>query len=95
VQRAQLQQRLDDPRRRWKFDPADLPPRHRWDDYIDAYAAAISETASDHAPWYVIPADRRWYRKLAVAEIVAQTLRDMDPRYPPPAEGFDEIVIPE
>jgi len=94
-QRRQLQKRLDDPRKRWKFDPADLPPRSRWDAYMTAYEEAITETARLHAPWYIIPADRRWYRKLAVAEIVAQTLREMDPRYPPPAEGIDDIVIPD
>lgn len=92
-QREQLQQRLDEPEKRWKFDPGDLDARARWDDYMDAYEHAIRETSTEDAPWFVVPADRRWYRKLAVAEILVDTLRDMDPQFPAEADGLDEIVI--
>lgn len=92
-QREQFQQRLDDPDKRWKFDPSDLEARVKWDDYMEAYEDAIRETATEDAPWFVVPADRRWYRKLAVAEILLDTLRELDPEFPPEIEGLDEIVI--
>jgi len=92
-QAEQFQQRLDDPTKRWKFDPGDLEVRARWDDYMEAYEDAIRETSTKDAPWYVIPADRRWYRKLAVAEILVHTLADLDPQFPPELDGLDDIVI--
>ena len=92
-QAERLQERLDEPEKRWKFNPADLSERKRWRDYMDAYEEAIAETSTDAAPWYVIPSDRRWYRKLAVAEITAQALRDLDLRYPDPPDGLDDLVI--
>jgi PPK2 family polyphosphate:nucleotide phosphotransferase len=92
-QREQFQQRLDDPRKRWKFDRADLDIRARWDDYMEAYEDAIRETSTEWAPWYVVPADRRWYRKLAIAEILVDALHRLDPQYPPEIEGLDDIVV--
>ena len=94
AQREQLQQRLDEEQKRWKFDPRDLDVREQWDDYMEAYEDAIRETSTKDAPWYIIPADRRWYRKLAVAEILVDTLKDLDPKYPPPADGLEGLVIP-
>ena len=93
AQREQLQQRLDDPDKRWKFDPADLAVRASWDAYMQAYEDAIRETSTKDAPWYIIPADRRWYRKLAVAEILVATLRDLDPRFPVGRDDLEGIVI--
>ncbi|MDG2114898.1 MAG: polyphosphate kinase 2 family protein [Actinomycetota bacterium] len=95
AQREQLQQRLDDPKKRWKFDPRDLDVRAQWKPYMDAYEDAIRETSTDDAPWFVIPADRRWYRKLAVAEILVHTLSDLDPEFPPELDGLDGLVIEE
>ncbi len=92
-QAKRLQARLVDPTKRWKFDPADLAERERWDDYAAAYEEAIRETSTEHAPWYVVPADRKWFRNWAVSRIVIETLADMDPRYPPPAEGLDTITV--
>ena len=92
-QREQFQQRLDDPRKRWKFDRADLDTRARWDDYMEAYEDAIRETSTEWAPWYVVPADRRWYRKLAIVEILVDALHRLDPQYPPEIEGLDDIVV--
>ena len=86
---------LDIEEKHWKFDPGDLAVRARWDDYMEAYADAIEKTTTDDAPWYVIPSDKRWYRKLAVAEIVLETLRDLDPEYPDPPENLHELTIPE
>jgi len=94
-QRERLQERLDIEEKHWKFDAGDLEVRERWGDYMDAYGEAIEQTSRDEAPWYVIPSDRRWYRKLAVAEIVADTLKGLDPQFPEPAEGLADIVIPK
>ena len=82
-QRERFQARYDDPTKRWKFAMGDLEERKRWDDYQAAFDEALSKTSTGHAPWYVIPADRKWFRNLAVASIVADTLADLDPRYPP------------
>lgn len=83
-QRARLQERLDDPEKRWKFDPRDLEMRARWGEFREAYEDVLSRTSTDAAPWYVVPADRKWHRDLAVAETLVTTLEEMDPRYPEP-----------
>jgi PPK2 family polyphosphate:nucleotide phosphotransferase len=86
-QARQLQERLDDPTKTWKFRLGDLDDRKLWNDFIAAYDEAITETSTEWAPWYVVPCDRRWVRDVAVATLLVETLRDMDPRYPePPAE---------
>jgi PPK2 family polyphosphate:nucleotide phosphotransferase len=92
-QRRRLQKRLDRPDKRWKFHEDDLEDRKLGDAYIEAYEDAISETAADHAPWYVIPGNRKWYRNLVVASLVVDTLRRMDPHYPDPEENLDGIEI--
>lgn len=79
--------RADDPAKRWKFSTGDLETSARWDDYMKAYEHAINETAKPHAPWYVIPADRKWYARAVVSEIVLGTLRDMNPTMPVPTEA--------
>jgi PPK2 family polyphosphate:nucleotide phosphotransferase len=86
-QRQRLQKRLDDPEKQWKFSAGDLDVRAQWDAYMTAYAAALTRCSTDEAPWYVIPADHKWYRNLAVARIVAAAARRIDPEYPKlPAE---------
>jgi PPK2 family polyphosphate:nucleotide phosphotransferase len=92
-QAERLQARLDDPEKRWKFQRGDLAERERWDDYMAAYEEAIARTSTEHAPWYVVPADRKWFRNWAVSRIVIETLEDMDPRYPEPAEDLDGIAV--
>lgn len=82
-QRSRLQARLDDPTKRWKFRMGDLDERKRWDDYMAAYEDALAQCSTAWAPWYVIPSDRKWFRNLAVSEILADTLEDLDCRYPP------------
>jgi PPK2 family polyphosphate:nucleotide phosphotransferase len=83
-QRRRLQARVDDPAKRWKFSPADLVERRHWDAYMKAYAKACAATSTPHAPWYVIPANHKWYRNYLVARIVATTLKDMHPKFPSP-----------
>jgi PPK2 family polyphosphate:nucleotide phosphotransferase len=92
-QRKRLQARLDEPDKHWKFNKADLADRAMWDDYQRAFEEAITETATDHAPWYVVPANRKWYRNLVVSSILIETLERMDPKYPEPEEGLDQVVI--
>ncbi len=92
-QAQRFQERLDTPEKRWKFSAADLEVRARWDDYQVAYADALGETSTKECPWYVVPADRKWYRDWAVLQILLGTLRDLDPQYPPEEEGLDKIVI--
>jgi PPK2 family polyphosphate:nucleotide phosphotransferase len=83
-QRERLQDRLDKPESRWKFNPSDLEDRKLWDDYQQAYEVMLERCSTDWAPWYVIPADRKWARNAAVAAIVRETLEAMAPEYPKP-----------
>ena len=75
--------RLERVDKRWKFNPGDLDDRERWDDFMAAYAEALERCSTPHAPWFVVPADRKWYRTWAVSKLVLETLREMDPQYPP------------
>jgi PPK2 family polyphosphate:nucleotide phosphotransferase len=81
-QKKRLQARITDPRKRWKLSAADLKERALWDDYQEAYEDAINCCATDDAPWYIIPANHKWARDLAIAEIVLRVLKKMKPRYP-------------
>jgi PPK2 family polyphosphate:nucleotide phosphotransferase len=92
-QAQRLQERLDDPAKRFKFRKADLDERKLWDDYQAAYRDAIVKTTTPDAPWYVIPADRNWYRDWAVLTVLVETLRDMDPQYPDPEVALAGVVI--
>lgn len=94
-QRRRFQKRLENPEKRWKFKLADLDARAHWDDYMDAYADALSRCSTKHAPWFVIPADHKWYRDLAVARIATDAARRMDPQYPEPEEDLASVVIPD
>jgi PPK2 family polyphosphate:nucleotide phosphotransferase len=91
-QAERFQARLDDPTKRWKFRTGDLEERARWDDYMAAFEEALTRTSTAAAPWYVIPADRKWYRNWAVSRILVETLEDMDPQYPP-AEDLAGVVV--
>lgn len=82
-QKRRLEDRLADPAKYWKFDPHDLEQRAKWDDYMAAYADAMRETHRPDAPWHIIPANNKWFRDWAVMRILVDTLRDMDPQYPP------------
>ena len=92
-QRERFQARLDDPSKRWKFRRGDLDERKRWDEYMAAFEEALSRCSTETAPWYVIPANKKWFRNLAVADILGDTLEELDPRYPPPLEELDGIVV--
>ena len=81
-QRERLLARLDDPAKYWKIDPADLEERRHWDAYQEAYGAVLSRCSTDVAPWYVVPADRKWHRDWALAHLLLETLEEMAPRWP-------------
>ncbi len=82
-QRDRFQERVDDPRKQWKFRLGDLEERKRWSDYQAAFEAVLERCSTEWAPWYVIPANRNWFRNLAVAEILGDVLEELDPAYPP------------
>ncbi len=92
-QRQRLQERVDDPEKRWKFRKQDLDVRARFDDYVVAYEDVIEATSSKHAPWYVVPADRNWVKATAVAELLVAALERLDPELPEPEEGIAGLVI--
>ena len=92
-QRKRLQERLDDPSKTWKFRLADLEDRRLWDAFMAAYEDALTETSTEWAPWYVVPADRKWVRDIAVATLLVETLRRLDPHYPPPPEDLADVVV--
>ena len=88
---ARFKQRLDDPARHWKISEADYTEREFWPKYIEAYDDALSETSSDYAPWYIIPSNHKWFRNLAISQIVADTMDSMQLKLPPPKVDIDEI----
>lgn len=87
-QRTRFLKRIDVPERNWKFSAADVRERARWDDYQHAFSEMLSATSTDWAPWYVIPADRKWFARICAAAVIAHTLIEIDPRYP---EVSDEV----
>ena len=76
-------ERIDTPEKNWKFSSSDIAERAQWDAYMDAYEQAVNETAVRHAPWYVIPSDKKWFARLLISEIIIQRLEKLDPQYPP------------
>jgi PPK2 family polyphosphate:nucleotide phosphotransferase len=92
-QKQRLQDRLDDPTKQWKFNVGDLKERKLWPEYMKAYEQALAHTSTATAPWYVIPANHKWYRDLVISTILVDTLEKLGLKYPPPAEGLDGVVI--
>jgi polyphosphate kinase 2 (PPK2 family) len=81
-QRRRLLARLDDPTKHWKFNPRDIDERALWDDYKAAYELALERCSTDHAPWFVVPSDRKWYRNWAITRLLVDHLTALDPQYP-------------
>jgi PPK2 family polyphosphate:nucleotide phosphotransferase len=92
-QRRRQQERVDNPRKRWKFERADLEERKHWDDYQRAFEAMLEKTSTAKAPWYVIPGNRNWYRNLLVTQILVYTLDSLWLRYPVPVEDIEGLVV--
>ena len=91
-QKERLQARLDDPDKRWKFALGDLEERKLWSDYQRAYEDAINETSTKWAPWYIVPADRKWYRNFVVGSIVRDTMKKLKLQYPQPELPKDIVI---
>jgi PPK2 family polyphosphate:nucleotide phosphotransferase len=92
-QKERLQARLDDPAKRWKFRRGDLDDRRLWPDYMAAYEEALSRTSQKHAPWYVVPANKKWYRNLVVATVLVEALEGLEIQIPEPEEDLKDVVI--
>lgn len=92
-QRKRLQSRIDTPEKRWKFALGDLDERKLWDEYQRAYEDALSLTSTVHAPWYVVPANHKWYRDLVVATVLVDTLETMRLRWPEPEQDLEAVVV--
>jgi PPK2 family polyphosphate:nucleotide phosphotransferase len=92
-QRERLQARLDNPDKRWKFAKGDLDERKLWDEYQKAYRVAVESCNTEHAPWHIIPSDRKWYRNLVVSTLLLETLEKLDPKFPKAEEGLEGIVV--
>jgi polyphosphate kinase 2 (PPK2 family) len=92
-QKRRFEKRLQRKDKNWKFNPADLKTRAQWDEYMRAFEDAIARCNHPWAPWYVVPANRKWYRNLVVSTVLVETMQKMDMRYPPAPEGLEGIVI--
>ena len=90
-QLERFKDRLDDPAAQWKISESDYTERNYWDDYIAAFEDALSNCSKKHAPWYVIPSNQKWFRNLAVSQIIADTMADMDLKLPKPTVDLAEI----
>jgi PPK2 family polyphosphate:nucleotide phosphotransferase len=90
-QLARFKERLDDPTHQWKISASDYTERNKWDDYIEAFEAALSRCSTDHAPWFVIPSNHKWFRNLSVSAIVADALENMKIEVPKPTVDIEEI----
>jgi PPK2 family polyphosphate:nucleotide phosphotransferase len=92
-QKERLQARLDEPDKNWKFNTGDLQHRQRCDDYMRAFETVLSKTSTERAPWYIVPANKKWYRDLVMIQVIVDTLRKLQMAYPPAEEGLDDLVI--
>jgi PPK2 family polyphosphate:nucleotide phosphotransferase len=92
-QKERLQARLDEPHKRWKFSLGDLKERALWPEYQKAYEAVLTKTSTAWAPWYIVPANKKWYRNLVIASVLVDTLKGLKMSYPQPEENLDDVVI--
>ena len=94
-QKERLESRLANDDKHWKFSKADLAEREYWDDYQKAFEGVLSKCSTESAPWYVVPANKKWFRDVVVSSTILKTLREMNPQYPAPEEGLDGIIVPD
>jgi polyphosphate kinase 2 (PPK2 family) len=92
-QRERLQARIDDPTKNWKFRMDDLDVRKQWDEFMRGYEEVLTETSTDFAPWYVVPADHKWVRDVAVSTLLVDTFRALDPQFPPRDPELKDVVV--
>jgi PPK2 family polyphosphate:nucleotide phosphotransferase len=94
-QKRRFQERLDDLEKHWKFSTGDLAVREQWDDYMRAYQDVLTQCNTEYAPWYIVPANRKWYRDLVITRTIVEALEAMNPQYPPAEPDLDKLVIPD
>jgi PPK2 family polyphosphate:nucleotide phosphotransferase len=94
-QKERFEARLQEPAKNWKFSMDDVRKRELWETYMQAYEDALSRCSTPWAPWFIVPADRKWYRNLVISETIVKALERLDMKYPPPLENADTIVIPD
>jgi PPK2 family polyphosphate:nucleotide phosphotransferase len=92
-QKERFKARLNQPHKRWKFSVGDLAERALWDDYMEAFEAAFERCSTEEAPWYIVPANKKWARNVVISDVILKTLKKLDLQYPEPEEGLDNIVI--
>ncbi len=92
-QKERLEERLKDPARNWKISPADLKERERWNDYVKAYEAVLKKCSMPTSPWFVIPSNKKWFRNLAVSQIIVETLEQMNPKFPKAAFDVSKLKV--
>ncbi len=92
-QKQRFLDRINEPEKNWKFSMGDVKERGHWDDYMKAYAEAIAATSTEAAPWYIIPADKKWFTRLAVSEVILQKLQSMDLHYPEVTEEHQAELL--
>jgi PPK2 family polyphosphate:nucleotide phosphotransferase len=92
-QKARLQARLDDPAKQWKFEHGDVDERKLWDDYQEAYEVALNRTSTDAAPWYIVPANKKWFRNLLISQVLVDALETLDMRLPDPSPDLATLKI--
>ena len=92
-QKERLQARLDDPNKHWKFRLGDLEERKLWPNYMEAYEDVLSKTSTDYAPWYIVPANRKWYRDLVITSVLVDALDKLNMNFPESTENLDGIVV--
>ena len=91
-QKRRFQERIDDPSKRWKFDPEDLEKRKLWDGYEQAFEDMLEKCSTKDSPWYIVPSDQNWYRDLVVTSVIVETLKEMNPQYPAPPDVTGVVV---
>ncbi len=92
-QRERFQERVDIPKKNWKFSFEDLEKRKQWNEYMAAYQEMLEQTSTEYAPWFVIPANQNWYRNLAIERVIVKTLRELDPQFPSPIGDLTGVVV--
>lgn len=92
-QKNRLQARLDDPKKYWKVSPSDIKERKYWDDYTEAYEDVFRHCSTKHAPWYIIPANKKWYRNVVISKILVETLADLKLKYPKPKFNLGKLKV--
>jgi len=94
-QKERFEERLQQPEKNWKFATGDLAVRAKWDRYMEAYEDALTRCNTEVAPWYIVPANKKWYRDFVISKTIVKKLENLDMHYPDPEPGLDQIVIPD